>query len=253
VASCLHCGVFIDPRTWVCEKCDIKFTEEAVCMAKLPTYDQAIKNVEEAILTLRRVAYAEGFGMGKFEAGVERLHTPYGEEEFPEYDSYIDTPQQRRDEIVERAKKDADRLQRQLLSEFRIDFVVNLERRTVVALKRRYASGLVHAKGIAKCAPTDCFNASIGRAIALRRALGLEVPAEYYNAPQPEEVRVGDVVGYPFDTEDDESEIVVKVAKGSFYYEGGGFDEISALFEKDKDGPEYDPRIIDDSREEVGG
>jgi len=34
----------------------------------------------------------------------------------------------------------------------------------------------------------------IGRAIALRRALGLEVPTEYLNAPNPTEVCVGDVV-----------------------------------------------------------
>jgi len=74
------------------------------------------------------------------------------------------------------------------------DFVINKEKRTVVALLRGVESGDVHARGIAKCAPDDCFNVHIGKAIALRRALGLEVPSEYYNAPQPTEVRVGDVI-----------------------------------------------------------
>ncbi|MCA0117385.1 hypothetical protein LCD32_00040, partial [Bacillus sp. RSS_NA_20] len=56
--------------------------------------------------------------------------------------------------------------------------------------------GCIRERGISKCAPNDCFNAHIGKAIALRRALGLEVPSEYLNVPQPTDVRVGDVVNY---------------------------------------------------------
>ncbi len=52
----------------------------------------------------------------------------------------------------------------------------------------------VRDRGIAKATPDDCFNIHIGKAIALRRALGLAVPDEYLNAPQPTEVRVGDFV-----------------------------------------------------------
>lgn len=79
---------------------------------------------------------------------------------------------------------------------YRVDFVVNSDKRTVVALIKSSYFGDVLAKGIAKCTPTDVFNAHLGRAIALRRALGLDVPAEYLNAPQPEKARVGDVVEY---------------------------------------------------------
>ena len=113
--------------------------------------------------------------------------------------------QARRDEIVERAKRDIDELRdydglyevfsaADLSYACFADFIVNHEKRTVVALLRGFQSGKVLARGIAKCHPDDCFNVHIGKAIALRRALGLEVPDEYLNAPQPTEVRVGDIV-----------------------------------------------------------
>lgn len=100
------------------------------------------------------------------------------------------TAQQIRDEIVEQAKFDV----RSKTVCRDVEFVVNRDKRTVVALVRGLISGKIVARGIAKCAPNDVFNAHIGRAIALRRALGLEVPAEYLSVPNPTEVRVGDVV-----------------------------------------------------------
>lgn len=115
------------------------------------------------------------------------------------------TPQQQRDDIIEQAKRDVAEL-KQSDGYYRVqyaeghtkicnaEFIVNNEKRTVVALLRGKYTKKVWAKGIAKCAPTDCFNAHIGKAIALRRALGLEVPAEYLNAPQPTEVRDGDII-----------------------------------------------------------
>ena len=98
-----------------------------------------------------------------------------------------------RDEIIEKAKADVA----ELVAEYtdydeRFEFRVNRNKRTVVALS--YYKGRVHGRGIAKCAPDDVFNVHIGKAIALRRALGLEVPEEYVKAPQPTEPRVGDVV-----------------------------------------------------------
>ncbi|RAU96820.1 hypothetical protein [Paenibacillus sp. YN15] len=77
-----------------------------------------------------------------------------------------------------------------------VEFVINREKRTVAAIARWRYNGKVVARGIAKCAPGDVFNTHIGRAIALRRALGLEVPQEYVKCPQPAEgdVRVGDIV-----------------------------------------------------------
>ncbi|QPK89694.1 hypothetical protein IEN91_04395 [Bacillus velezensis] len=51
--------------------------------------------------------------------------------------------------------------------------------------------------GRATCHPDACFNTYIGKAIALRRALGLNVPDEYLDAPEPEGVETGDVVYFP--------------------------------------------------------
>jgi hypothetical protein len=123
--------------------------------------------------------------------------------------------QKTRDDIIEMAKRDVAELGRpasqastRILYSVKVgkfkgasisrkcyaEFIVNREKRTVVALLRGYNTGVICYRGIAKCHPDDCFNAHIGRAIALRRALGLEVPEAYLNAPQPTEVRVGDVV-----------------------------------------------------------
>lgn len=127
---------------------------------------------------------------------------------------YGESAQQARDLIVEQAKADVEALVERGKNVFAIggdegndtylgsfyfpDFVVNKEKRTVVAIIKGARESVkvygVKHRGIAKCDPDDCFNVHIGKAIALRRALGLEVPAEYLNAPQPTEVRVGDVL-----------------------------------------------------------
>lgn len=73
-------------------------------------------------------------------------------------------------------------------------YIIDKRKKVVVALLKGVDSGRVRARGIAKTHPNDCFNAHIGKAIALRRALGKEVPNEYLNAPQPTEAKVGDVV-----------------------------------------------------------
>jgi hypothetical protein len=110
------------------------------------------------------------------------------------------TPQQQRDEIIEQAKRDVAELAKNGFARNEYDdkrvvkFNINKAKRTVVVLLSGYLTGIIYEKGIAKCAPTDCFNVHIGKAIALRRALGLEVPSEYLTVPQPTEVRVGDVV-----------------------------------------------------------
>lgn len=79
-----------------------------------------------------------------------------------------------------------------------VDFEVNKGKRTVVALIR-YGSttskpGKVIARGIARCLPEDCFNEYIGKAIALRRALGEHIPEYYLDTPQPEGFVEGDLV-----------------------------------------------------------
>lgn len=67
-----------------------------------------------------------------------------------------------------------------------VEFHVNREKRAVTALLRGKFSGKIWAKATAKAAPGDVFHAEIGKAIALRKALGLPVPDEYINAPKPE-------------------------------------------------------------------
>jgi hypothetical protein len=119
------------------------------------------------------------------------------------------TPQDMRDEIIKEAKRDVAELERYMDSigtppikgnivfnelRTRVKFFVNREKRAVTALIYDFDGYDLLTRGIAKCDQTDCFNVHIGKAIALRRALGLEVPMEYLKAPQPTELRVGDVV-----------------------------------------------------------
>lgn len=76
-------------------------------------------------------------------------------------------------------------------------FAVNADKRTVVASIRYNENPKdVYKQGRAKCAPGDVFNEHIGKAIALRRALGLEVPVEYFEveARDRNDLAVGDVV-----------------------------------------------------------
>lgn len=119
------------------------------------------------------------------------------------------------------------------------DFIVNAAKRTVVALKKSLIDTRILRRGIAKCAPNDCFNAHIGKAIALRRALGLEVPTEYLKVPQPTEVHVGDVVrGRTAFRMDTYEETVGEIEGGKYKYIGGDFDYTE----------DADLVVIDDSR-----
>lgn len=117
-----------------------------------------------------------------------------------------------RDDVIERAKADVAELIAKVYvgdgfksgiptfedcGPLTFKFVINRDKRTVVALGAlKHFTEDIEARGIAKCAPDDVFNVYIGKAIALRRALGLEVPDEYVNAPKPTEVRVGGIVNF---------------------------------------------------------
>ncbi|AYK07755.1 hypothetical protein D8Z77_16035 [Brevibacillus laterosporus] len=120
------------------------------------------------------------------------------------------------------------------------DFIVNREKRTVVCLLRGGVTPeRIYGRGIAKCSPDDCFNVHIGKAIALRRALGLDVPSEYLNAPLPTEVRVGDVVVPTSNEYDTTPYTVYEIDKGRAY-------------DRPLHGwvPIKDVEIIDDSRDQ---
>ena len=75
-----------------------------------------------------------------------------------------------------------------------VEFIINEEKRTVVALLKGFDSSKIYAKGIAKCHPDEVFNADIGKAIALARALEVDVPKEFLNAVQPDELVKGQYV-----------------------------------------------------------
>lgn len=102
----------------------------------------------------------------------------------------------------------------------RAQVITNKEKRTVVVLLRSVFSGAIISRGIAKCHEDDCFNIHIGIVIALRRALGLEVPEEYLNVPQPVGVKVGDIVKGRLLFSNYKAK-VVKVDDNKCYYEDG--------------------------------
>ncbi|WP_217580380.1 hypothetical protein [Lysinibacillus sp. GbtcB16] len=117
------------------------------------------------------------------------------------------TPNQQRAAIIEKAKKFIENVSSQQSSwtvnemgneTYRQrctvnEFIINSEKRTVVVLVKGEDSGKIFEKGIAKCNPIDVFNEHIGKAIALGRALGLDV-SEFEQAVQPTEFAVGQVV-----------------------------------------------------------
>lgn len=179
-----------DGERFIFGESGIEILEENEMVTKIEArYEKAVEQAREAVEELRLAALAKGYEDAKRELQAVAPTTT--------------TAQAQRDAIVEQAKRDVAELKSGYNNAFyrvrgifgcNAKFIVNAEKRTVVVLLLGVGSGKVRAKGIAKCAPIECFNAHIGRAIALRRALGLEVPAEYTNAPQPTEVRVGDVI-----------------------------------------------------------
>ena len=200
-------------------------------------YDLAVENARAAIEELRLAAYEQGYEDARRQLNAK--------------DPAVNA-QARRDEIVEQAKADVEKLTNYgdgvryetdmwSFATCDVEFVVNRDKRTVVALLKGVRTGKVYAKGIAKAAPDDCFNVHIGKAIALRRALGLAVPDEYLNAPQPTEVRVGDIVHY--------SCTFPRLTVSEGPYDPAGCVSIQLVRQFLGDGI---TTIIDDSREEVG-
>lgn len=165
-------------------------------------YDELVALSENVMKALRTRSYKLGYDQGRFDADIEATHGTYEKSD-----------QQKRDVIVARAKEDIEKLEKEVVSKsvlnfigapieyskYHVEFIINNKKRTVVALifeSYPTFSDKLRRKGIAKCSPNDCFNEHIGKAIALSRALGLEVPSEYLNVPQPTDVRDGDYVEY---------------------------------------------------------
>jgi len=222
-----------------------KYDEAFKKMCELD-YEDLEELLKDGITQFKIKAYGEGYEQGKFD---QRMETAFEDVKRVVNE---ETLQQKRDRIIEKAKKDVEELKDDYDGLYTVDngghrfhlyactaeYIVNKDKRTVVVLMRGRSTGRVRARGIAKAHPNDCFNVHIGKAIAVRRALGLEVPDEYLNAPQPTEVRVGDVIRY------ENSERVVKVVNGNFPFFAFDFTAIETA-------RKYPYKIIDDSREEV--
>lgn len=97
--------------------------------------------------------------------------------------------------VVERAKEYVEKNASRYIRE--VSFVVNEEKRTVVALEKGLKIGngklveCVLERGVSKCQPDDVFNVHIGKAIALARVLGEDVPDYFLKSPLPEAPSVG--------------------------------------------------------------
>lgn len=131
--------------------------------------------------------------------------------QIPMYDEAIEpipaplTANQQRAELIQRAREFVEDLKREgghynvtdpgsrFPWDCNVDFIINEEKRTVIALMRGVESNKIRSKGIAKCMPGDVFNEWIGKAIALARALEIDIPQEFMEAVQPTEFAVGHV------------------------------------------------------------
>ena len=169
-------------------------------MAQIPeqTYVEIAEPFGKQFRDAIREAYARGYADGKQIS--EMLREEYTQEK-------VCDVQRQRDRIIEKAKDEVEVLKSDYDGLYEVnnhqsklspyvctaDFIVNKDKRTIVALLRGKHSSKVRAKGIAKCVPGDCFNIHIGKAVALRKALGKSID-DYMNVPNPTEVRVGDYI-----------------------------------------------------------
>lgn len=78
-----------------------------------------------------------------------------------------------------------------------VEFVVNRDKRRVTAVLRlKHIDTMVVGTGRANCVEGDVFNEHIGKAIALLKALGEDVPHKFKHAPNPTEIRLGNIVQF---------------------------------------------------------
>lgn len=108
--------------------------------------------------------------------------------------------------VIETAKKDVEDLRRQMVNGTRktegsyafrekmTDVEFKYEGRRTTAIVRCVFTGQVLDMATIIAPDSICANKHLGNAIALRKALRLEVPTYYIDAPQPIHVRAGDKV-----------------------------------------------------------
>lgn len=180
-----------------------------------------VDNEKEAVLPL----YSHGHGRTPETVDVYEVIKEGLNPHIPMLDETIEplTPNQQRAAIIEKAKafieyKKVERrnmevyINRKTLNWVNAEFIVNEKKKTVVCLIRWTKDKSLDGRGVAKCNPSDVFNEHIGKAIALGRALGLDV-SEFEQAVQPT-LAIGQIV---YEARDDENREVCK--KGIYDYE----------------------------------
>lgn len=118
----------------------------------------------------------------------------------------VQTPNQRRADVIQRARMFVVDLERRAESDDRngdgnwlfngrttkLTFHVNAKKGVVTALAHgRSGNKKLYDKAFAKCHPNDVFNADIGKAIAAGKLYGVDILQEFVDAPNPTEVVVG--------------------------------------------------------------
>lgn len=171
---------------------------------------QAVENAEHALQMATktrkaaREAHREAFERAKMlEAELKTMKAENAREKEER------RPQPRnmsRAEVIEAAKKDVEDLRRQMVNGTRktegsyafrekmTDGEFKHEGRRTTAIVRCVFSGQVLDMATIIAPESICANKHIGNAIALRKALRLEVPTYYIDAPQPIHVHAGDKV-----------------------------------------------------------
>lgn len=160
---------------------------------RISTLEQKVEAMQAEIDTLKAAQkldeVAETFGIKRQHAAPKSTPNEQRKAIIDEAKAFLEEVEREQNDSKVRDKGNA--FHRQYLT--KTEFIVNAEKRTVVAIIRTKYGTTLLTKAIAKCAPSDVFNEHIGKAIALGRALGLDV-SKFEKAVQPSEVVVGMVV-----------------------------------------------------------
>ena len=157
------------------------------------------QELRELIDLIQQESYKQGYEDGKFVQSVdnvEQIHDKWLAEKEPK------TPNQHRAELIKKAKRFVEdiigsydtfsmTINGYKNQQVKPVFQINENKRAVTVLIYGAFSKDLLFKGLAKCIPGDVFNEWIGKAIALARALQIDIPVEFLEAVQPSEVVVG--------------------------------------------------------------
>lgn len=125
------------------------------------------------------------------------------------------------------------------------EFIINRDKGIVVALLKGIESNRLYAKGIARCHPDDVFNEYIGKAIALGKALKLDV-SEFEDSTNPDKLTVGMKIRCRYVKSFKTYDVTIEqIGMTGVTYKEGGFDYLNHL--------NNNAVIIDDSNANYGG